>query len=100
MDGALEDYYQQKKRYRYLKLSADESERAMKLARLRYENGYTNFLDVLDAERTLLEAQNELAISETLLGTSLVSVYKSLGGGWEIYDENQVSDAGQPRNQD
>lgn len=93
VDGALEDYYQQKKRYRYLKLSADESEKAMKLARLRYENGYTDFLDVLDAERTLLEAQNELAISETLLGTSLVSVYKSLGGGWEIYDENQVSNA-------
>jgi len=65
-----------------------ESENAMRLARMRYDYGVANFLDVLDAERTLLETQSELARSETVLRTSLVAVYKALGGGWEIYEED------------
>jgi multidrug efflux system outer membrane protein len=38
---------------------------------------------VQDAERVLLEAQDQLAISQTRSATALVTVYKSLGGGWE-----------------
>jgi multidrug efflux system outer membrane protein len=41
-----------------------------------------DFLTVLDAERTLLDAQDRLADSETLTATALVAVYKALGGGW------------------
>jgi multidrug efflux system outer membrane protein len=44
----------------------------------------TDFLTVLDAERTLLEAQDLLAASETSTATALVAVYKALGGGWDI----------------
>jgi multidrug efflux system outer membrane protein len=87
VDGALVDHYQQKARHRYLAEAAVESEKAMNLARMRYDFGVANFLDVLDAERTLLQAQTQLAASETDLHTSLVAVYKSLGGGWEIYEE-------------
>ena len=53
------------------------------LARVRYENGASDFLQVLDAERTLLESEDRLARSRTQAATSLVAVYKSLGGGWE-----------------
>jgi multidrug efflux system outer membrane protein len=42
-----------------------------------------DFLTVLDAERTLLEAQDRLAESETRTATALIAVYKALGGGWE-----------------
>jgi multidrug efflux system outer membrane protein len=65
-----------------LRDSVKASERAAKLARIRFENGATDFLVVLDAERVLLEAQDRLAQSETQTATSLVSVYKALGGGW------------------
>jgi len=41
----------------------------------------TDFLSVLDAERTLLEAQDRLAASQTRTVTALVAVYKALGGG-------------------
>ncbi len=41
------------------------------------------FLTEPDAERVLLEAQDQLAISQTRSATALVTVYKSLGGGWE-----------------
>ena len=67
----------------FLRESEQASETAATLARQRYENGATDFLTVLDAERVLLEAQDQLAISQTRSATALVTVYKSLGGGWE-----------------
>jgi multidrug efflux system outer membrane protein len=53
------------------------------LARLRYQYGVSDFLTVLDAERTMLQAQDQLAQSETATATALVTVYKALGGGWQ-----------------
>ena len=57
---------------------------AADLARVRYENGASDFLQVLDAERTLLETEDRLARSRTEAATSLIAVYKSLGGGWAL----------------
>jgi multidrug efflux system outer membrane protein len=56
---------------------------ATRLARLRYEEGVSDFLQVLDAERTQLEAEDLLAQSRTDAATSLVAVYKALGAGWQ-----------------
>ncbi len=60
------------------------SNTAADLARVRYENGASDFLQVLDAERTLLETEDRLARSRTEAATSLIAVYKSLGGGWAL----------------
>jgi multidrug efflux system outer membrane protein len=38
---------------------------------------------VLDAERVLLQAQDQLAQTDTQTATALIAVYKALGGGWE-----------------
>jgi len=53
-----------------------------RLARRRYEGGYTSYLEVLDAERSLFNAQLQLsqAQAEVLIQSTLL--YKSLGGGW------------------
>jgi multidrug efflux system outer membrane protein len=56
-----------------------------------YQFGVTDFLTVLDAERTLLDVEDRLAESETLTATALVAVYKALGGGWEIAPERAYS---------
>ncbi len=63
--------------------AAESSAAAAKLARVRYEGGVVDFLEVLDAERTQLEAEDRMAQSRTQAATSLVAVYKALGGGWE-----------------
>ena len=63
--------------------AAAASATAAKLARTRYEGGYVDFLEVLDAERTQLQAEDTLAQSRTNTATSLIAVYKALGGGWE-----------------
>jgi len=41
-----------------------------------------DFLVLLDAERTLLGAEDAVAASETAVNTSAVALYKALGGGW------------------
>jgi outer membrane protein TolC len=63
--------------------AAAASERAAELARLRFEGGVSDFLQVLDAQRTLLEAQDRLAQGRTEATTALVEVYRSVGGVWQ-----------------
>jgi multidrug efflux system outer membrane protein len=82
-ENALVDFTRQQARRDLLQASAQASEKAVHLARQRYQFGVADFLTVLDAERTLLEAQDRLAESETRTATALVAVYKALGGGWE-----------------
>jgi multidrug efflux system outer membrane protein len=67
----------------HVSAAAEASATAAQLARTRYEGGYVDFLEVLDAERTQLEAEDRLAQSRTETATSLIAVYKALGGGWE-----------------
>ncbi len=52
------------------------------LARLRYEGGYTSYIEVLDAERSLFNAQLSLTQTRTNVLTSVISLYKAMGGGW------------------
>jgi multidrug efflux system outer membrane protein len=52
------------------------------LARLRYDNGYTSYIEVLDSERSLFQAQLQLAQTQGQLYFALINLYKALGGGW------------------
>jgi multidrug efflux system outer membrane protein len=58
------------------------SAHAAELAQERFEAGLTDFLQVLDAQRTLLDAENQLANAHTSAATALVAVYKAGGGAW------------------
>lgn len=60
------------------------SGRAAALAHQRFEAGLTDLLQVLDAERTLLDAENQLAAGHTAAATALVAVYKAVGGTWPL----------------
>ena len=53
-----------------------------RIARLRYDNGYTSYLEVLDAERSLFSAQLDYVQSQGLLFQALVNLYTAMGGGW------------------
>ncbi len=66
-------------------------------ARLRFDNGYTSYLEVLDAERSLFVA--ELARSQTkgALFQTLVNLYKAMGGGWIVQAETMASERRPPR---
>jgi len=83
-ENALSDYARERARLDHLRRAAAASREASDLAAQRFEGGVSDFLDALDAYRTSLVAQDQLAVSETRAATSLVAVYKALGGGWEI----------------
>lgn len=82
-ETALVNFGRQQFRRDFLRESTEASEKATALARLRYHYEVSDFLTVLDAERTMLQAQDQLAHSETAAATALVAVYKALGGGWQ-----------------
>jgi len=62
-----------------------------RLARLRYEGGYTSYIEVLDAERSLFNAQLTYAQTQGVVFTSAVSLYKAMGGGWVTDAEHMTS---------
>jgi len=82
-ENALVQFARTRQRQGHLQIAAQASAEAVELARLRYSNGVDSFLNVLDAERQLLELQDQLALSETETGLALIALYKALGGGWE-----------------
>jgi multidrug efflux system outer membrane protein len=81
-EGALVTYGRAQSRRDLLTQAASASERAADLARQRFQGGLTDFVNVLEAERDALSVQDSLAQSRTQTATSLVAVYKALGGGW------------------
>ncbi|HET7040181.1 MAG TPA: TolC family protein [Gemmatimonadales bacterium] len=82
VETALVNYRKAQERLARLEDAAAASERAAELARTRFREGVSDFLQVLDAERTLLEAQDRRAQGRTDAHTSLVGVYRALGGNW------------------
>lgn len=63
-------------------LQAKALQRTVDLANLRYQNGYSDYLTVVDAERNLFSVQLEYAQNQGNLLIALVNLYKTLGGGW------------------
>ncbi len=82
-ENALVTHARARDRFVQLTAAAQESDTAAQIAKARYQGGLVGFLDVLDAEREQLAAQDQLAQSRTDAATSLIAVYKALGGGWE-----------------
>ena len=60
--------------------------KAAELARVRYDNGYSSYLEVLDAERQLFGAEMQAATALAKRLNSIVDVCMALGGGWEEPD--------------
>jgi multidrug efflux system outer membrane protein len=68
---------------RALQAQATAEADRFRLAELRYRNGVASFLDVLDAQRSLFAAQQNLALSQLALQQNQVALYRALGGGWQ-----------------
>ncbi len=83
VDNALTAYADEQRRHDALAAAAAQDSLALRLSRDRYTQGVADFLNVLDAERALLQVQLQLADSSTTVSSNLVQLYKALGGGWE-----------------
>ena len=83
VSNAMTSYQAEQVRRDSIAASVDAAQTAMRLANEQYRGGLVTFLDVLNAERTLLDNQQQLADSDTTLRNDLVAVYNALGGGWQ-----------------
>ncbi|WP_448095833.1 efflux transporter outer membrane subunit [Luteibacter yeojuensis] len=92
VDNSLVGFNRQRERVEKLVVQATESRRAADLAKIRYDAGRTDYLELLDAERTQLSAEDQLAEAEAAINTRAVQLYKALGGGWQACGDNACSE--------
>jgi NodT family efflux transporter outer membrane factor (OMF) lipoprotein len=86
VDDALTAYREAQNRRADVARSVTENKVALQAARQRYSEGAIDFLNVNATQTLLLQSENDLADSDTQIATYLVSLYRALGGGWEVAD--------------
>jgi multidrug efflux system outer membrane protein len=82
-ENALVAYAQEQNRHQALADAVAENRRSLDMADGLYAAGRVNYLDVLDAQRSLYQSDDQLALSDQALSIDLIALYKALGGGWE-----------------
>ncbi|MCA8101787.1 efflux transporter outer membrane subunit [Burkholderia contaminans] len=83
VDDALVVYHAEQQRHDRLVAIVTLNQRALAIAQQQYRSGAADYLDVLNAERQLFEAQGQQETSEAEAAMHLVTLCKALGGGWE-----------------
>ena len=83
VENALKAHAVARERLSARQAAADAARNAAQLGQLKYESGLTDFQKVLDTQRTRLTAEDNLSTAQSAVLTSLITLYKALGGGWE-----------------
>jgi len=83
VDDALIVYDAEQRRRDRLTAVVSLNQRALSIARQRYKAGAVDFLDVLNVQKQLLDAQSNLEQSKAEADANLITLCKVLGGGWE-----------------
>ena len=89
VESALVGFAREQERRAALADAVTANQRAFEIASNRYSHGVTDFLAVLDAERSLFISQDALVQSNRAVGTNAIALYKALGGGWQIGEDTQ-----------
>jgi outer membrane protein TolC len=82
-ENALIGFLREQDRAQSLETAATATEKAVKLALLQYEKGLIDYEPVVDTQRELVRAQDQVAESRGQVAVNLVAIYKALAGGWE-----------------
>ena len=91
VEDALIDRSKSGQRLEALSLKLKALRNYARLARLRYDEGYTSYLEVLDAERSLFNVELTYTGGQNALLRSLINIYKSMGGGWVAKAEDGMA---------
>jgi outer membrane protein TolC len=93
VEDALVAYGKEMIRRQSLLETEQATRRTVEIAQNRYRAGESDFLTVLDAQRSLLNIQDQLAASNAQVATNVISLYKALGGGWTTVAPEEVGRA-------
>jgi NodT family efflux transporter outer membrane factor (OMF) lipoprotein len=91
MENSLSGFFHEYDRNRSLNTAVAQNRRAAELAKLQFTGGLTGLLDVLIAERNVLDAESNLAVSDAALRKNLVNIYAAAGGGWNTAEEEKLT---------
>jgi len=86
VEDAIVAYLREQERVGLLAESVKASRRSVDLSLAQYREGAADYQRVLDSQSTLVNAQNNFAQSQGDVSLNLISLYKALGGGWQIRD--------------
>ena len=67
-----------------------------RIARLRYDNGFTSYIEVLDSERSLFAAKLTFVDTQKDIYVGLINTYKAMGGGWVVLAEQKANEVDFP----
>ena len=95
-ENALVRYDRTREEDAHLERAASDGARAAQLARVRFQAGAADLFEVLDAERTQLQAQDAFADARTRSAAAAVGVYRAMAGGWPQHVPSRQPVAGQP----
>jgi NodT family efflux transporter outer membrane factor (OMF) lipoprotein len=84
VEDALVGFLQAQEQVGFLEQSVEAAQRSVELALLQYQEGIVDYQRVLSTEQTLLVQQDLLTSSRGDIATSLIAMYRALGGGWEL----------------
>lgn len=82
VDDALVDHQKSRQQLAAQTRQVEALREYARLAWLRFNNGYTSYLEVLDARRSLFDAELERSLTQGVVFQALVNIYKAMGGGW------------------
>lgn len=83
VENALTAYVEEQRRHQALVEAVQAARVAAELSRNKYQAGLQDFSTVLDAQRSQLSFEDQLAQSSGAVCSDLVRLYKALGGGWQ-----------------
>ncbi|EOI3550897.1 efflux transporter outer membrane subunit [Cronobacter turicensis] len=92
VENALVSYRTDQQREAGLEKTLDALQTSFELASDSYRKGIATFIDVLDAQRQLAQAEQQRAQARVQSSLDLVALYKALGGGWEPYQNVRLPD--------
>jgi NodT family efflux transporter outer membrane factor (OMF) lipoprotein len=91
VENVLVAYAKQQRRRESLAAATSAAQKAVQLAQDQYKVGLVDFSNVLDAQRSLLSFQDQLAQSNGAVTSNLIRLYKALGGGWTCTEPDKIS---------
>lgn len=92
VDTAIVTYLRSHTQARYLAESARAAERSVELSLVQYREGSTDFDQVLTTLTQQAEEQDALTETNGTVAINLVSMYKALGGGWQVEGDRMIED--------
>ncbi|MCP4192439.1 MAG: TolC family protein [Planctomycetaceae bacterium] len=84
VERAIVSFLQDQQRVKLLSEAVAANQQALKIAIDQYRAGDRNYNQIFTLQAFLVEEQDALALARQSLATSLISIYKALGGGWQI----------------